>query len=390
MKRIISVMLALTLALTVLVAPGAMAESATGGKILFMANTSSGAVYDFNVAYMDMWMSELGYDWEMIYGDSANDPAGNLAAVQNAMTSDVVALIACQDGGIGDIMAEYPEIYVVGYLNDMASVYSEGGASAACKDNDHFLGTVASGLANGEDIGKMYAQQVIDAGYKKIAICMSPAFAYPQYAIADATIRAEIEAYNATVGDDEKIEVVGDSATVLMFSPIPDSFFNEPENQDLDAIVGLCGGQIFCYPPMLTAISNGLANPDMKLLTSGFENDPDMMADVGTGIVQVLNVNNFESLLYCIVMLDNALQGNQFADFTAPEVLDAAMLKITNVEIMTNIVNNSAQADADMSKLAVSLEDGKQYFTRYTENATYEGLKDLLSSDQLTEAGYAE
>ena len=60
MKRIISVMLALTLALTVLVAPGAMAESATGGKILFMANTSSGAVYDFNVAYMDMWMSELG------------------------------------------------------------------------------------------------------------------------------------------------------------------------------------------------------------------------------------------------------------------------------------------------------------------------------------------
>lgn len=66
------------------------------------------------------------------------------------------------------------------------------------------------------------------------------------------------------------------------------------------------------------------------------------------------------------------------------------MLKITNVEIMTNIVNNSAQADADMSKLAVSLEDGKQYFTRYNENATYEGLKDLLSSDQLTEAGYAE
>ena len=127
----------------------------------------------------------------------------------------------------------------------------------------------------------------------------------------------------------------------------------------------------------------------MKLLTSGFENDPDMMADVGTGIVQVLDVNNFESLLFSIVMLDNALQGKQFADFTASEVLDAAMLKITNVEIMQNIVNNSAQADADLSKLAVSLEDGKQYFTRYNEDATYENLKALLASEQLSEAGYA-
>lgn len=389
MKRMISVMVALSLALMAFMMPGAMAENATGGKILFMASTSSGAVYDFNVAYMDMWMNELGYDWEMIYGDGANDPAGNLAAVKNAMTSDVVGLIACQDGGIGDIMAEYPELYVVGYINDMASVYGENGASAACKDNDHFLGTVASGLAKGEDVGKMYAQQVIEGGYKKIAICMSPAFAFPQYAIADATIRSEIDAYNSTVSDEEKIEIVGDSATVLMFSPIPDSFFNEPENQDLDAIVGLCGGQIFCYPPMLTAISNGLANPDMKLLTSGFENDPDMMADVGTGIVQVLDVNNFESLLFSIVMLDNALQGKQFADFTASEVLDAAMLKITNVEIMQNIVNNSAQADADLSKLAVSLEDGKQYFTRYNEDATYENLKALLASEQLSEAGYA-
>lgn len=107
MKRMISVMVALSLALMAFMMPGAMAENATGGKILFMASTSSGAVYDFNVAYMDMWMNELGYDWEMIYGDGANDPAGNLAAVKNAMTSDVVGLIACQDGGIGDIMSEF-------------------------------------------------------------------------------------------------------------------------------------------------------------------------------------------------------------------------------------------------------------------------------------------
>ncbi|MCC8045912.1 MAG: hypothetical protein LIP12_10495 [Clostridiales bacterium] len=390
MKKAASLVLAATLAVSPAACVQADAEE-SNGKILFLSFTSSGPIYDFDIAYMDAWMSELGYTWEMVYGDSSNDPAGNLAAVKNAMTSDVVGLIMCQDGGVANIMEEYPDLYVVGSATDMASVYDEDGASAACADNDHFLGSVASGYASGVDTGKMYAEAIIEKGYKKVAICMFPSFAYPQYEIADETLRSEIAAYNETVSEEEQIEITEES-TVLMFTSLDDNFFNEPENQDLDAIIGLCGGQSFLYAPMLTAIANGTANPEMKLLTSGFESDPDMMADVCSdgGIVQGLYFANVENLFYSIVMLDNALQGTQFADYEQSEVLDGVMISITDREIMETIINDSPIVTPDLSTLALSIEDGKQYFVRYNEDATYAALLELMESDTFTEKGYMD
>ena len=361
-------------------------DAAKGGKLLLMSNVNSGAMYDFNIAFMDTWTQELGYTYEVIYGDSANDPAGNLNAVKNAMTDDVVGLIAMQDGGLVDIMTEYPELYVAGMGNDMLSVYGEGGANAAVADNDHFLGSVAGGYADGEDTGKMFAQAIIDAGYEKVAICMSPAFAYPQYEVADKTIRTEIEKYNETA--DNPIEIVGDEATVLMFKPLDDTFFNEPENQDLDAIVGLCGGQQFIYPPLSNAIANGTADPDTKLITLGLESSSDLVADVGTGIVQQLFVPNYEEIFFCMAMLDNAIQGKQYSDFTKSEVLDGVYVHIASDEIMTNIENNSPMLDADTSKASVSVDEGKEYLTRYNPDATYADLKEFILSDAFSEKAY--
>jgi hypothetical protein len=330
---------------------------------------------------MDMWTKELGYTYQIIYGDPANDPAGNLSAVKNAMTSDVVGLIAMQDGGMVDIMTEYPELYVAGLATDMASVYGEGGASAAVATNPKFLGTVAAGYANGTNIGKMFAKAVIDGGYKKIAICMSPAFAYPQYAIADKAIREEIAVYNTNAA--EPIEIVGEEATVLMFKPLDDTYFNEPEHQDLDAIVGFCAGQSFIYPQLATAIGNGIANADTKLLTLGLEKSEDLIADVGTGIVQTLFIPNYEEVFYAMVMLDNAIQGKPYADFKKSEVLDGVYVRITSDEIMTDIEENSPMLSTDLSKLSVPLEEGKQFFTRYNPDATYAQLREFMGSDDV-------
>lgn len=357
-----------------------------GGKILFLSANQSGPVYDFNLAFLDMWTQELGYSYEVIYGDSSNDPAGNLQAVKNAMTDDVVGLIAMQDGGIVNILDEYPNLHVVGLASDMASVYAEGGASAAAATNEKFLGTVAGGYASGVDIGKMYADMVIEKGYKKVAVAMFPGFAFPQYAIADQTIRAEIAKYNETAA--EPIEITGDSGTVLMFKPLDEAFFNEAENQDLDVIIGLCAGQQFVYPTLASAISNGNANPETKLLTSGFQNDPTLMEDVGNGIVQALFLPNYEEIFFGIAMLDNAIQGNQYADFTKSEVIDGVYVRITSSDIMDNIVENSPIADADLSKLSVTLEVGKQYLTRYNADATYADLKAFMLSDAFSEKAY--
>jgi hypothetical protein len=356
-----------------------------GGKIILLTSSSSGPVYDFNLAAMDMWSKELGYTYDVVYGDGSNDPAGNLTAVKNAMTNDVVGLIAMQDGGIADIMAEYPDLYVVGLASDMYSVYGAEGASASAATNEKFLGSVAGGYANGADIGHMYVEQVIDKGYKKIAIAMFPSFAFPQYGIADQTIREEITAYNKTAS--EPIEIVGES-TVLMFSLLDDTFFNEPENSDLDAIIGLCAGQQFIYPTLINAIGNGIANPETKLITAGFEGDQTLVDDIGTGIVQTLFLPNYEELFYAIAMLDNAIQGNMFADYTQSEVLDGVYVRMTSDEIVTNIENNSPILSTDMSKLSVSLEVGKQYLTRYNPDATYAEFREFMLSDAFSEKAY--
>jgi hypothetical protein len=361
-------------------------DETKGGKILFLSSNSSGAVYDFNIAFLDMWTAELGYTYEIVYGDGSNDPAGNLQAVKNAMTNDVVGLIAMQDGGISNILDEYPDLYVAGLATDMGSVYGPEGASASATTNDKFLGTVAGGYASGVDIGKMYFDDVVQKGYKKVAVAMFPGFAYPQYTIADQTFRAEVEEYNKTA--DEPIEVTGEEGTVLMFRPMDESFFNEPENQDLDAIVGLCAGQQFIYPALVSAIGNGLADPDTKLLTAGFQSDQALIDDVGTGIVQTLYLPNYEEIFFPLAMLDNAIQGKQYPDFEQSEVLDGVYITISSDEIMTNIEENSPIPNADMSKLSVTLEKGKQFLRRYNSDATYAELKEFMLSDAFSEKAY--
>ncbi len=361
-------------------------EEAVGGKILFLASSASGALYDFNIAFLDMWTEELGYTYEIVYGDGSNDPAGNLQAVKNAMTNDVVGLIAMQDGGISNILDEYPDLYVVGLATDMASVYGPEGASASAATNEKFLGTVAGGYASGVDIGNMYFDEVVRKGYKKIAVAMFPGFAYPQYTIADQTIRARVEEYNKTA--DEPIEITGEEGTVLMFKPMDESFFNEPVNQDLDVIIGLCAGQQFIYPALVSAIGNGLADPDTKLLTAGFQNEQTLIDDVGTGVVQTLYVPNYEEIFFPLAMLDNAIQGKLYPDFEQSEVLDGVYITISSDEIMTTIEDNSPIPNADLSKLSVTVEKGKQFLRRFNPDATYAELKEFMLSDAFSEKAY--
>ena len=133
------------------------------------------------------------------------------------------------------------------------SVYSDGGASAACATNEKFLGTIVDGYADGTDAGKDYANAVINGGYKKVATVVFPAYAYPQITVQDATFRAEIAKYNETAADGDKIEVVGD-AKVLEFAPLDESWFMEGENSDLDAIIAMCAGISFVYPTMKMCI----------------------------------------------------------------------------------------------------------------------------------------
>ena len=346
-----------------------------GGKILYMESRNSGPQYLFNIAFLENACADLGYELQVIYGDTQNDAQGNLDVVKNAYTSDVVGLIVCQDGGMENIMDEYPDLYVVALNMDADSVFNEDGVYHALMENDHFLGAMGDTWISGEDSGKAYAEKVIEKGYKKVATMIFPPFAYPKHTVADATFRAEIEKYNQTA--DEPIEIVGE-AEVLMFSPLREDYFMEPEHSDLDAIVGMCSGTTFIYPTVAATKANGTCPADLEIVTGGWEEDEDIFADCGDGkTISSITICTPDSMLYPIVMLDNAIQGLQFPDWDGPQRHDSGILNMDSDADFAAIHDNSPiwnTQNVDLSKLSTSWEDMKQCFLRWNPNATYADL----------------
>lgn len=356
------------------------------GTIIWLSNLSSGTQYDGTINYTKALSEELGYKVKVVYGDMYNDPAGNLTAVRNGMTNDVVAIIASQDGGMKDIMQEYPELYVAGYNTDMRSVFVEGGSNQEVLNNEKFLGTIADGFTNGALLGQQYANAVIEKGYKKVSVVIFPEYAYPNLNEANLAFRAAIEEYNSSAADADKIEIVGDTK-VLEFAPLESSYFLEAGNNELDAIVGFLAGTDFLYPTMKSAIQNGTANSNMKLLTAGFNTDSEIVADIGgEGVIQFLSISPGENVAWPIIMIDNALHGKVYSDFTKAEAIDSLPYEIASKEDIDNVITKGLTGTADASLAQISIDEIKQVMTRYNENATYSELKELFQSDKLSVA----
>lgn len=349
-----------------------------GGTIMWLSNLSSGIQYETTVSYLTEICTALGYDFTVVYGDGFNDAAGNLSVVKNNMTSDVVGIIASQDGGLASIMEEYPEIYMVGYNTEMNSVYGEGGENAACLENDRFLGTISDGFFDGAKMGEQYAQAVIDKGYKKVSVIQFPAYAYPNQTAAAEAFYASIEEYNGT--SDEPIEIVGESL-VLEFSPLEESYFLEDGYNDLDAIVALCAGVQFVYPTIVSAIGNGNCSPDTKMITGGFDTDESIIADIGDeGIISWLSISPSENPAFSIVLLDNAINGVQFSDWTNDRI-DSLTYVIDSTEDIENVMNKSMTGTGDVTKAQLTVEEVVNLCARNNPDATYQGLVDILHDE---------
>lgn len=344
-----------------------------GGTIMWLSNLSSGPQYEAQLAYGKEVCAAMGYEFEVVFGDPYNDPDGNLTAVKNAMTSDVVAIVSCQDGGIQNIMDEYPNLYVAGFNTDMNAVYGEGGPAAALQQNEKFLGTICDGYYDGTLLGEQMAGAVIEQGYTKVATIAFPAYAYPNLAAADAGFRAAIEKYNATA--ETPIEIVGESK-VLEFAPLEESFFLEEGNGDLDVIVGFCAGVDFIYPCMKTAIANGTCSADTKLITGGFNTDETIIADIGgEGVIQYISCSPTENLGWSLTMLDRALKGEMFADYTGNERINSLEYVIDSQEDAQNVVNVSVLAGTEYAQITAE---------EFMAVTSYAELKELLMSEQLT------
>lgn len=380
-KKIAALFLVAVLAVGVLAACGKKEQSkdskkADGQSILWLSNLSSGPQYEAQKAYLEDLAKSYGYELTVAFGDGFNDPAGNLTAVKNGILSNCVGIIASQDGGIKDIMDAYPELWCVGFNTDMNSIYSDDpniAVNSALKDNEKFLGTIADGHIDGKDTAKQNIQACIDKGYKKIGVFTFPGFAYPNLEVAAAEI-VKLAAENG-------IEVAGTPVT-LMFAPAEQTDFLDNGFNDVDAIVGLCAGTEFVYPSMIDGIANGYCKPTTKLITSGFSDDPSVIADIGgDGVIQYLCVSPNEDIGYSFWILHNAIKGTLWSDFTA-ERIDALEWEIKNSDDIANVMSKSLMTgDPQFAQIkAADLE----------AVSSYAGLKDLFHSDQLKVSALAK
>lgn len=376
MKKIISLILALALCLSMV-----SFASAEGGTIMWLSNLSSGIQYETTRDYLTAICEKMGYKFTIVYGDMFNDAAGNLTAVSNGMTTDVVGLIASQDGGIGAIMEQYPELYVAGYNTDMTSVFTPGGANEAVLSNPKFLGTICDGFQDGADMGHQYFNVVKEKGWQKISVVNFPGYAYPNQTAAVNAFMADVEAHNAA--SENKITVVSDPLT-LEFQPLADSYFLEDGHDDLDAIVAFCAGIDFVYPTMVTAKLNGFCDMRTVMITGGFNNNADIVADIGEDRnIGWICISPSEDPAYAMVLLDNAISGKQFADF-AVERIDSKPYVIDSVADIEAAMTVGMMGTGDVTKAQISVDEVLNLCVRNNAEATYAGLKELFASEQVT------
>ena len=376
MKKIISLILALALCLSMV-----GAASAEGGTIMWLSNLSSGIQYEATRDYLTAICEKLGYKFTIVYGDMFNDAAGNLTAVSNGMTNDVVGLIASQDGGIAAIMEQYPELYVAGYATDMISVFAPGGANEAALKNEKFLGTICDGYQNGADMGHQYFEVVKEKGWQKVSVVNFPGYAYPNQIAAVNAFMADGEAYNATA--ENKINVVSDPLT-LEFQPLADSYFLEEGHDDLDAIVAFCAGIQFVYPTLVTAKLNGFCDMRTQMITGGFDSNSDILADIGEDkTICWICTSPAENPAYALVLLDNAINGKQYADF-AVECVDSHPYVIDTAAEIEAATTKAMYGTGKVELAQISVEEVLALCLRNNPEATYAQLKELFHSEQVT------
>lgn len=379
MRRILALLLALCLILGM--SSVSFAEESRG-TIMWLSNLSSGIQYEATRDYLTALCEAMGYKFTVVYGDMFNDAAGNLTAVSNGITTDVVGIITSQDGGIDAIMKQYPDIYIAGYNTDMVSVYTPGGANEAVLGKDHYLGTICDGFQDGVQMGHQYFEVVLDKGYKKVSMINFPSYAFPNQTAAVEAFVADLEQYNATASDEDKIQLVGELIT-LEFQPLQDSYFLEEGNDDLDAIVSFCAGIQFVYPTMVTAKQNGFCNERTQMITGGFDNNADIVADIGEGLtIGWVCVSPAENPAYALVLLDNAISGVQFPDF-AVERVDSAAYVIDSIADIEAVMTKSMLGTGEISKAQITVDEVKNMCVRFNPSATFAALKEAFAGVQV-------
>ena len=149
--------------------------------------------------------------------------------------------------------------------------------------------------------------------------------------------------------------------------------------------MGFCAGTTFIYPKVVEAKAMGLCKDNLQIITGGFDNDPNLMADCGDDKTIVrLTISGVESIIWPMAMLDAALCGTMYPDYPGIERLDSSVFVINTSEKFDAIVNHSPMGvDLDVTKALLDWEGMKDLFISVNPDATYAKLTEVCKSFQV-------
>ncbi len=371
MKKILSVllMLALVLALT----PAAMADDALSGiKIGILGYQQSGEPVDAINSFMSSLREATGIDFIYVCG-SSYDEQTNLTHVQNMLSSGCNGIILCMDTAMEAIIeeCEMAEAYVGGFLCDMEK------SMEMLQSHANFVGTVCDGPYDNAIYGEHMAELVIKDGFKNVGLLSSPFRYYPHKKEAVDAFQKRIEEYNATTED--KITVA--DMEELSFSALDATYFSN--HPDIDCIVSFAAGT-FVYPTM---ISEG--RTDLRMYAVGFESEEAFLDNMRKGVCGLQTYGNTEAVIYPLVMLINAIQGNRYADQPAvAERQSASVVLVSTDEEIDAVMTKSFYLNPVFENSFLSIDQIKSLILSYNADATYAelvapltkmGIEDILA-----------
>ena len=208
---------------------------------------------------------------------------------------------------------------------------------------------------------------------------------HPNLAEAARQFRVLTEEYNATAAEEDKIQIIGDTTT-LMFAPLEDSWFLEEGHNELDAIVTMCAGTTFVFPTLVSAIANGMCSPNTKIVCGGFDTDPAIIDNIGDSEGKIICSTYFSPMKdigYSMTLLDNAINGPQYDDFEAIRV-DGIEYKIDSDEDIENVMTKGFAGTLDPATAQITPETIFHTLCRRNNpDATFAQLQEIFHDPEV-------
>lgn len=372
---------------------GAQTES-TGekAKIVILSFDVTGDLYKASTAYLDALKEELNFEYE--YVSAGYSSQEQIQTVETYLAQGYKGVIINQDGGsleaILDLAEDY-DAYVGGYWQNFnSSLYAASDGGTGILNNERFLGSSVDGKNSCEAlVNTMFETAVLKDGHTKIGIVTMPTAWYPNqvYTGVDVFVGL-VEEYNkgdmaetngvpvelVENGTDENGNTIYYEQVDGESMSLSSSFFTENE---MEACISLAATS-FSY----AAITE--AKADLDLYTVGWES---MYKEVfgSNGMIKSVSVSPVDTLIYPLVQVLDAINGNFYADKPAAED------KIVETDGM-DIIGDEGMAEFEKTlNCSLNAEDAyftpeqvKNFMVTYNPDATYADLLAAISSDNMT------